>query len=163
MICLYSVLDISRFIINYCNEKDYNLSNLKLQKILYFIQAYYLSKTESKEPCFKERIEAWDFGPVVPVAYHEYKRFGSTNIPKVTTYIELDDNDFWQSKVVEYKDEVVKDSDKDLIRKLVDSFSKFSTTRLVQITHNQSPWINAYRQGENNVITIEAIRSYFNG
>ena len=160
---MYSVLDISRFIINYCNEEDYNLSNLKLQKILYFIQAYYLSKTESKEPCFKERIEAWDFGPVVPVAYHEYKRFGSTNIPKVTTYIELDDNDFWQSKVVEYKDEVVKDSDKDLIRKLVDNFSKFSTTRLVQITHNQSPWINAYRQGENNVISIEAIRSYFNG
>jgi len=159
---VYNVLDVSRYIINYCNEKDYNLSNLKLQKILYFIQAYYLSKTEAKEPCFKEKIEAWDFGPVVPVAYHEFKRFGSTNIPKITTYIEIDENDFWQSKVVEYSDEVLEDSDKELINKLVDNFSKFSTTRLVQITHNQSPWINAYQQLDKE-ITVEAIRSYFNG
>ena len=160
---MYNVLDISRYIINYCNEKDYNLSNLKLQKILYFIQAYYLSKTEAKEPCFKERIVAWDFGPVVPIAYHEFKRFGSTNIPRVTTYIEIDENDFWQSKVVKYSDDVIKDCDKELINKLVDNFAKFSTTRLVQITHNQSPWIDAHRQGNNQEITVEAIRSYFNG
>lgn len=160
---MYNVLDVSRFIINYCNEKDYILSNLKLQKILYFIQAYYLSKTEKKQPCFKERIEAWSFGPVVPVAYHEYKRFGSTNIPNVTTYIELDEQNFWESKVVKYTDDALEDDDKELIRELVDNFSKISTTRLVQITHNQLPWIEAYKQGQNNVITVEAIRSYFNG
>jgi len=160
---LYNVLDVSRFIINYCNEKDYILSNLKLQKMLYFIQAYYLSKTEKKEPCFKERIEAWSFGPVVPVAYHEYKQFGSTNIPKITTYIEIDEDDFWESKVVTYADNILSDTDKEIIRKLVDNFSKFSTTRLVQITHNQLPWIQAYEQGQNNVISIDAIRSYFNG
>ena len=159
---LYNALDVSRYIINYCNEKDYDLSNLKLQKLLYFIQAYYLSKTDAKEPCFKDKIEAWDFGPVVPVVYHEFKKFGSTNIPKVTTYIVIDDNDFWQSKVVEYSDKVLKECDKELIGKLVDHFAKFSTTRLVQITHNQSPWINAYQQSDNE-ITVDAIRSYFNG
>ena len=159
---MYNALDVSRHIINYCNEHDYNLSNLKLQKILYFIQAYYLSKTESKEPCFKDTIEAWDFGPVVPSVYHEYKRFGSTNIPKISTYFKIDEKDFWQSEVIEYCDEVIDDSDKKLINKLVDNFSKFSTTRLVQITHNQSPWINAYQQFDNE-ITVEAIRSYFNG
>ena len=40
---MYNVLDVCRFIINHCDEKDYSLSNLKLQKILYFIQAYFLS------------------------------------------------------------------------------------------------------------------------
>ena len=63
----YNVLDISRYIINYSNVKDYGISNLKLQKILYFVQAYFLIETGS--PCFKEKIEAWDFGPVVPKAY----------------------------------------------------------------------------------------------
>ena len=160
---VYNVLDISRFIINYCDKKDYSLSNLKLQKILYFVQAYYVSYTESQNPCFKENIEAWDFGPVVPVAYHEYKRFGSASIPKVTTYIEFDPNDFWNSKLVEYDDSVISIKDKNIIELLVDKFSQYSTTTLVRITHDQSPWINAHAQGNNNVISIEAIRSYFNG
>lgn len=159
---MYNAIDVSRYIINYCNEKDYDLSNLKLQKILYFIQAYYISKTEEKAPCFKDKIEAWDFGPVVPVVYHEFKKFGSTNIPRVTTYIVIDENDFWQSEVVHFSDDFLQTPDKERINKLVDNFAKFSTTRLVQITHNQSPWINAYQQPDNE-ITVEAIRSYFNG
>lgn len=160
---MYNVLDICRFIINYCNEKDYNLSNLKLQKILYFIQAYFVSNTDDKEPCFHEKIEAWDFGPVVPVAYHEYKQFGSTNIPKVTSYIEYDANDFWESKVVTYDDAVIEQKDKTIIEKLVDKFANYSTTTLVNVTHRQSPWMDAYEQGQSNVITVEAIRRYFNG
>ena len=35
----YKVLDVCRFVINYSNERDYGISNLKLQKVLYFIQA----------------------------------------------------------------------------------------------------------------------------
>lgn len=160
---MYSVLDVSRHVINYCNDKDYDLSNLKLQKLLYFIQAYYVSKTASKEPCFGDKIEAWVFGPVVPRAYHEYKKYGSTNIPPITTYIQIDENDFWQSKVVKYNDETLAKSDKELIDRLIDNFSKFSTTALVRITHNQLPWIEAYNRGKDKVITVEAMRSYFNG
>lgn len=160
---MYNVLDVCRFIINYCDEKDYSMSNLKLQKILYLIQAYFLSYTDSKEPCFQEAIEAWTFGPVVPVAYHEYKQFGSTDIPKITHYIIYNDDDFWKSKVVEYNDDIISQNDKDIICKLVDKFAKYSTTSLVNITHRQSPWIDAYQQGYSNTITNEAIRSYFNG
>lgn len=58
---LLPVMDVARFIINYSNERDYSISNLKLQKLLYFVQAYYLTSTEEHEPCFKEDIEAWDF------------------------------------------------------------------------------------------------------
>lgn len=158
---MYNVLDVCRFIINYCDKKDYNLSNLKLQKILYFIQAYYLCKTEEKEPCFFEEIEAWTFGPVVPIAYHEYKQFGSTNIPKVTTYIKVNEADFWKSKVLTYDDVVIKDGDKEIIQKLVDKFVKYSTTTLVNITHHQTPWVEAYIPGQNNIITLDAIRGYF--
>lgn len=38
----YDVLEICRHVINYSNEKDYGISNLKLQKMLYLIQAYFL-------------------------------------------------------------------------------------------------------------------------
>lgn len=75
---MYSVVDISRYIIHYCKQQGYYISNLKLQKILYFVQAEFL--VELHAPCFSEEIEAWDFGPVVPEVYHEYKHFGSSNI-----------------------------------------------------------------------------------
>lgn len=38
----YNALDVSQYVIKYSNEQDYGISNLKLQKILYFIQAYFL-------------------------------------------------------------------------------------------------------------------------
>ena len=60
----YSVIDISKYVVCYSNKKNYGITNLRLQKILYFIQAYFLKI--KKEPCFKENMEAWDFGPVVP-------------------------------------------------------------------------------------------------
>jgi uncharacterized phage-associated protein len=160
---MYKVLDICRFVINYCNDNDYSLSNLKLQKILYFIQAYYLSNTDSKQPCFSEKIEAWVFGPVVPVAYHEFKQFGNTNIPRISNYIVYDESNFWDSKIKVYDDSNIDDVDKNTIRRIVDKFANFSTTSLVNITHRQTPWLTSYKKGENNEITIESIRSYFNG
>ena len=160
---MYNVLDICRFIINYCDEQNYSMSNLKLQKILYFIQAYFLTYTSSKEPCFQEKIEAWTFGPVVPVAYHEYKQFGNTDIPKITHYVKYDDNNIWKSKIIEYNDDMISEYDKKIISNLVDEFAKYSTTSLVNITHQQSPWLDVYQYGRNNIITNEAIRSYFNG
>ena len=38
----YDVLEVCRHVINYSNEKEYGISNLKLQKVLYFIQSYFL-------------------------------------------------------------------------------------------------------------------------
>ena len=49
---MYDVLDIARFVINYCNDREYDISNLRLQKLLYFIQAYYLG-LKNKMPLFK--------------------------------------------------------------------------------------------------------------
>lgn len=86
----YDVLDISRYIIGYSNIKDYEISNLKLQKILYFVQAYFL--IQRGLPCFKEKIEAWDFGPVVPVAYKEFKKFAGMDIPTMNYYIVFNKN-----------------------------------------------------------------------
>lgn len=55
-----NALDVARYVINYSNEKEYGISNLKLQKVLYFIQACYLISDLEQGPCFSERIEAWD-------------------------------------------------------------------------------------------------------
>ncbi len=159
----YDVLEVSRHIINYSNRMGYGVSNLKLQKLLYFVQAYFVAFTESGAPCFKEKIEAWDFGPVVPEAYHEFKIYGGCNIPVIDSYFDFkeDGNPFLFEKK-EFVDNKISLDDKKIIDGVVDQMAEYSATTLVNITHNQSPWCDAYVPHMNNEITLNSIRSYFN-
>lgn len=156
-----NVLDVCRYIINYSNEKKYGISNLKLQKILYFTQAFFLINKENGEPCFIEPIEAWEFGPVVPIAYHEYKQFGSTDIPSIDSYIEVNPFNIWDVSIIDFDEGCLLVEDRMLIEEVVDQLSDFSATDLVNITHNQAPWSSVYKPYENNEITISSIRDYF--
>lgn len=149
MMAPYPVLDVCKYIINYCNEKDYSVSNLKLQKLLYFIQAYFLTKTG--KPCFREDIEAWDFGPVVPEAYFQYKQYGAGPIPYV----------FYSP--MSQVGEGITDQDKVYIEKVLDIFARYSATDLVTVTHRQDPWKDVYDPRRYHIkITNESIRKYFN-
>ena len=47
------------------------ISNLKLQKLLYYAQGFHLALYD--QPLFPEAIEAWTHGPVVPDLYRHYK------------------------------------------------------------------------------------------
>ena len=156
------VLDVCRYVINYSNDQDYGVSNLKLQKLLYFIQAYFMIKSKNKESCFEETIEAWDFGPVVPVAYHAYKHYGSTDIPSVDSYINFDLDDPWTASITQFDNNCICDDDKQLINDVVNKLSNYSATDLVEITHHQAPWKSVYVKNENKPISIDSIRNYFN-
>lgn len=140
---MYNVLDIAKYIIFYCRRRGYLITNLKLQKLLYFIQAEFL--VSIGVPCFNEEIEAWDFGPVVPEVYHEYKSFGNSNI------------------ILPEDDELpfIRETDRNRIKGMVDEGAQYSASDLVRITHNQAPWKNAYKRYYNNVITKDAIQDYF--
>lgn len=140
---MYSALLVSRYIIQHCNEIGTTISNLKLQKILYFVQAEFL--VDTGKPCFFEKIEAWVYGPVVPIVYNEYKAYGNANIP-------------WSNN---NKNETVLIDDIKRINAIVDEAKKYSAFQLVEITHHQTPWISAFKPGKNNVISIESIRMFF--
>lgn len=151
---IYDAIPISYHIINYSNEKKYNISNLKLQKLLYLVQAYFLAT--GPLPCFDDEIEAWDFGPVVPAVYHRFKQFGSGNIPKL-----LFQNNDGRIIAVNGKDLKIASEDISKINKVVDRFSKYSADDLVILTHHQDPWINAYERGRSSIITKSSIKEYF--
>ena len=158
----YDVLEVCRHVINYSNEKEYGISNLKLQKVLYFIQAYFLIDKTKNAPSFDDKIEAWNFGPVVPAPYHEYTQSGSAHIPPPLSNILFDTDNIWDTERVKFNDDVITDEDKKRINKVVDKFSGYSATDLVAITHRQSPWMDAYAPYRNNEITLDAIKEYFN-
>lgn len=137
----YDVLEVSRYII----AKGCCVSNLKLQSLLYFVQAYFLLDSDGKSGCFSEGIEAWDFGPVVPKAYREYKRYGSGNIP-LHNYRE-------DSRIIR--------EDREKIDAVVAEFANYSTTWLMDLPQHQEPWTTAYRPYKRNEITLESIFNYF--
>ena len=61
--CRYDALEVAKYVINKCTVENYPVSNLQLQKILYFLQKKYLIQQGRR--LFKDAIEAWQFGPVV--------------------------------------------------------------------------------------------------
>jgi len=79
---IYSAFDIANYFLlkaQEAQEEDQELiSNLKLQKLIYYAQGIHLASEGT--PLFPDRIEAWTYGPVVPTLYHHYKTYGSSGI-----------------------------------------------------------------------------------
>ena len=78
MAAQYTALDIARYIVDRCEEKDVPVTNLKLQKVLYFVLGEYFRATG--EWLFDEDVLAWQFGPVVRCVYEEYSLFGASAV-----------------------------------------------------------------------------------
>ena len=158
---MYDVLDICRYIIKYSNDKDYGVSNLKLQKLLYFIQAFFLINSNGEKACFKELIKAWDIGPVVPAAYKEFAAYGSTDIPHSDYYINFDIKKPWDICKKKFDENCIKEEDKTLINLVVDKFADYSATDLVYISQRQTPWIDSYVRQKKKKISTSALVDFF--
>lgn len=156
---VYSALEVARHIINYSNQAEQFLSVLKLQKIMYFVQAKFL--ISQGRPCFADNIEAWDFGPVVPSVLHEFLRFGLYSIPPVTHYFVDDEKAYFGIRKVEFLDRTISDEDKAAIDEVVDYFAEYSSVDLTDLTQKQKPWTDAYCRDCQNVIPVDGIRTYF--
>lgn len=139
---VYDVLDVARYVINYSNAQGYGVSNLRLQKLLYYIQAWFLMHKDM--PCFSAKIEAWDCGPMVPEVYHEYSIYGGLDIMPVKN-----------------SEDIIQTKDKQYINKVIDVLAPYSTPYLVSITQMQTPWLNAYSRNYTNEITTAAIADFF--
>lgn len=140
---MYSALSVAKYIIMRCNQQNRPISNLKLQKILYFVQAEFL--VSKNEPCFYENIEAWDFGPVIPIVYHKYRVYGSASIPH------------FDSNYICNFDE----SDKQMLDGIIDECARYSASTLVEFTHRQTPWKEAYQPYYRAPISNDSIKRFF--
>lgn len=122
--------------------EDRGLSNLKLQKLIYYSQGFHLAIFG--ERLFPEKIEAWTHGPVCPEIYHRFKQFGSSPV--------VFDEDFEPEK--EFNEEQV-----ELLEEVFDVFGQFSAWKLRNMTHEEPPWIQFEQNAEE--ISTEIMREYF--
>lgn len=113
------------------------ISNLKLQKLIYYSQGLHLVIHGS--PLFSDEIRAWAYGPVVPELYNAYRRYGAGGIPPDPKFnVDLIDKD-----TREFLDEIY------------EVFGQFSAIRLMQITHSDECWVRAH---PNKVIAHKAMK-----
>lgn len=135
----YSALEVAKYVINHEHKEHREITNLRLQKLLYFVQAKVL--VETGNPCFEDEMEAWDFGPVSPSVYHQYKFFGAWNLMN------------------EHNPPKIPDAEK--VNAMLDKCAAYPTNQLVEITHTQRPWKEAYAKGRGTVIRNKAIKDFF--
>lgn len=142
----YSVFDIANALLRLAYNSDGAedlMSNMKLQKMLYYEQGYHLAQFGT--PLFDDDIEAWQYGPVVPAVYQKYA-------PKGRNGIEPEDKSF------EFDNEI----EMNLFFKVFETYGKFSAFGLMELTHKETPWLNAQRPlGHGRVIPKETIQKYF--
>jgi uncharacterized phage-associated protein len=134
--------DVAKYFLAQTDEDAGDLiSNLKLQKLLYYAQGFHLALYG--QPLFTEAIEAWTHGPVVPEVYHAYKNYSSNAIPIP------DDIDFSQ-----YDEQT-----RELLDEVYRVYGQFSAWKLRNMTHDEEPWKDAY--AGNMIISNEELKQYF--
>lgn len=147
----YRAQDIAAYFIDVANNQFIDegipegITNLKLQKILYFSQAAYLAMNNT--PLFDDDIEAWKFGPVVPVIYRKYKKYLNQPISEKVPY--------------DLPDDV-----KIFLKTIWDLFGKYSVSELVDMTHSHEPWKKLFYgsvSGTRLIISKNSMRDYYKG
>jgi len=111
------------------------ITNLDLHKLLYIANMLYIGA--NNHPLIREQFEAWDYGPVVPSLYQDFKKFGSEKIW-----------DYFDSKI-----ELAEDQEEyQISSKVSEHFSKFKASELVSITHRRGgAWQKSYRPNIKNI------------
>ncbi|NEQ98188.1 MAG: DUF4065 domain-containing protein [Cyanothece sp. SIO2G6] len=141
MVC---AVDVARYILTKTGE----MTAMKLQKLVYYSQAWSLVWDE--EPLFEEDIQAWANGPVVPTLY-EYHR----------GEFKVNEDTFEAGNV-----DALTPNQKDSIDKVLDALQGKSGHWLSELTHSESPWNDARgdlkpTERSTNVIPLAAMHEYY--
>lgn len=129
---IYSVEAVANYILNYARKTGIgDVTNLKMQKLVYFAQGFALARL--KHPLFDSPIEAWTYGPVIPVLYKQLKKYGASPI---SNYLESPDVIPREGPAKMILDEVMR------------RLGRLTPPALVELTHDEgSPWAATWLNG----------------
>lgn len=122
------------------------ITHLKLQKLVYYAQAWSLASRGV--PLFNEDIQAWAHGPVAPSVFRAFRAYGMDPIPAPAQVPKLD------PETVELLDEIL------------DVYGEHSARKLEKLTHREKPWREARgdlpeEESSSAVISKEAMRTFY--
>ncbi len=116
------------------------ISNLKLQKLVYYAQGFHLAM--HNKVLFNEDILAWEHGPVVESLYFDYRHYAGNAIPQP----------------IDFDESVFTTSQNELLREVYEVYGQFSAWKLRNMTHSERPWLETNRNG---IISTELMKEFF--
>ncbi len=150
-----SIKNVSDFIIQTLNSdgNESDLSALKLQKLLYYTQAWHLAFYD--KPLFEGKFEAWIHGPVNREIYDLYKgtKYAYSTIGLSDVFDQESVNKLSKEEILH-------------IQSVLDSYAKFTPSQLEYMSHSEAPWIEArggissFKRCE-NVINEDLMRDFY--
>lgn len=142
MASIFDVADYFRWRVDY--DSGDNITQLKLQKLCYYAQAWHVTFTGDR--LFEEEFEHWNHGPANRELYLEYRDMSWHPIDPMDIKEEFSPADVFSIKELETLQEVW------------DSYGDYGAKRLEELTHQEDPWINTPR---NYIIPVETMREYY--
>ncbi|WP_379945840.1 Panacea domain-containing protein [Enterococcus devriesei] len=161
---MFSAMDIADFILQNRIDAREPISNLELQKYLYFVNARFLF--EKNEPLFEEPLEKWKFGPVVSDVYHEYKNSQANKITELSRHesVEITDEGI-KFNTNEFDTTSIPLDVQRILNESIERLSKFDPFELVEETHKHTEWKNdeaRIMNGEQHLVyDSELMKNYF--
>lgn len=140
----YPVNEVANYVIKYAKDSGNYVNNLKLQKILYYLEARFL--VEDRGSLFTEDIEKWQYGPVVPEVYYRFNHLGAediTHVPAVFDFMSLLKKDFQLDSYKKAKlneNILFEGKEKEIIDNTIEKLIKIKPFDLVDETHKHNSW-----------------------
>lgn len=129
-----SAYSVANTFIKFAKAIDKQLDPLKLQKLIYYAQGWFLANFD--EPLIQEPIEAWPYGPVVPSIYFAFRIYGSGNIEDYAYDYSLES----KSLITENNNPKVHK----FLEQIWDIYFKYTGLELSKLTHQpNSAWSKA--------------------
>jgi uncharacterized phage-associated protein len=133
----YYPSSIANFFLYQSFDENIPLTPMKLIKLVYIAYGWHLAIYDKK--LFDEKIQAWNYGPVIPSIYHEFKRFGKDQINDYSRSLNEKTGELSLVKVVKDRTEVSK-----TLKIVWEIYKNHSAEQLSELTHETgSPWDKA--------------------
>lgn len=142
---MYDVRDIANFVLASAEDRDLKITNLALQKLLYFMHGWYFATYE--RPLIKNKFEAWQYGPVQRVLYEQFKHHQNRPLNGMrATFL----NPMTGENIV--RRPRIEESDASLIILVLDKYRNYTPSELVNESHvEDGPWEYVWRQAEDSI------------
>ena len=131
---MYDAHEIASYVINWCHAHNILITNLKLQKLLYFIQGENCRIRHTR--LISDDFYAWQLGPVIPNVYYEFAGYSSSALPKQQCSVFLSSEEL------------------SIVNQILLKYAPKSTWDLVDISHSQV-------FGDRSLIPYRSIENYY--
>lgn len=156
---MYDARQVANFLLDCAQDRGVTLTNMGVLKHIYFAHGWHLASFG--KPLISNRIEAWEYGPVIKAVYDNFKVHGAGPVTSRATMM-----DMHTGEILEARAHFSQDTEK-LLRSILAYYSGFGAFELSDLTHVRGgPWDQVWNAGDGKVrlnmeISNESIRLHF--